>query len=183
MDIDEPGHDGLTAVERVVARDEIRQLVYRYAQAIDRRDIEGLADLFGPDVDFGEAGRGPAGARAVFDTSLREIGVAVLLVGNHIIDFDDRDHARGEVWCRGYIDDHEAGFIEQMIQYRDRYALVDGSWRFDGRRHLLWYGTTTSSNPLHQPDADWPRHQVGRGSVPYRETTWARFWGDAEGVD
>lgn len=177
--IDERGPDGLTAIERAVHRDEIGQLAYRYAAALDRRDVDGLAELFAPDADFGPAGRGPDGARVSFDRSLRDVGVAVLLVANHLIDFDDATHARGQVWCRGYIDDHREGFIEQMIQYRDRYVRVDDAWRFVGRRHLLWYGVATAESPLDQPDADWPTRQVGRGSVPYGDPSWQSFWGDA----
>lgn len=177
--IDERGDDGLTAVERTVHRDEIGQLVYRYAAALDRRDIDGLAELFAPEADFGAAGRGPEGARNTFEASLREIGIAVLLVGNHLIDFDDSVNARGHVWCRGYIDDHGEGFIEQMIQYRDRYVRVEDRWCFLGRRHLLWYGVATAEDPLSQADADWPDRQVGRGSVPYEDQTWQSFWGDA----
>lgn len=178
-DIDTVGEDGLTRLQRTVERDEIAQLLYRYAAAIDRRDLDELCALFAPEADFGAAGRGPAGARAVFTGTLGQIGVAVLVVGNHIIDFDDADHATGEVWCRGYIDDHREGFIEQMIRYRDRYRRVDGSWRFVGRRHQLWYGVATAESPLDQPDADWPSHQVGKGSLPYQETAWRQFWGDA----
>ncbi|MDH4168882.1 MAG: nuclear transport factor 2 family protein [Acidimicrobiia bacterium] len=179
VEIEVEGPDGLSPLGRVVARDEIRQLAYRYAAAIDRRAIEELASLFAPDADFGESGTGPAGAAALFGQSLREVGMAVLLVGNHLIDFDDPTHAHGQVWCRGYIDDHRDGFIEQMIQYRDRYVVVDGQWRFTGRRHLLWYGVATAESPLTQPDADWPRRQVGRGSLPYREPSWGAFWDDA----
>ena len=178
-DIDAVGDDGLSPLQRTVYRDEIRQLVYRYASAIDRRDIDLLATLFSPDADFGDAGAGPDGAHEMFASSLRDIGVAVLLVGNHVIDFDDPQHARGEVWCRGVIDDKREGFIEQMIQYRDRYERVDGRWRFRGRRHLLWYGVATAEDPLHQRDAEWPTRQVGRGSVPYTDPTWISFWGDA----
>ncbi|MDH3705279.1 MAG: nuclear transport factor 2 family protein [Acidimicrobiia bacterium] len=177
--IDAQGDDGLSAIERAVHRDEIGQLVYRYAAAIDRRDLDELAGLFAPDADFGAAGRGPHGARVMFGAALREIGMAVLLVANHLIDFDDPTHARGQVWCRGYIDDNREGFIEQMIQYRDHYVRVDDRWRFGGRRHLLWYGVATAEDPLGQPDADWPARQVGRGSVPFHEATWQAFWGDA----
>ncbi|MDH5239095.1 MAG: nuclear transport factor 2 family protein, partial [Acidimicrobiia bacterium] len=65
VEIEVEGPDGLSPLGRVVARDEIRQLAYRYAAAIDRRAIEELASLFAPDADFGESGTGPAGAAAL----------------------------------------------------------------------------------------------------------------------
>ncbi len=52
------GPDEPTALERLTARDEIRQLVYRYALAIDSRDIDLLVSLFVPDVRVGREGRG-----------------------------------------------------------------------------------------------------------------------------
>ena len=48
--------DGMTPVERCVARDEIRQLAYRYALAVDSRDIDLLVSLFVPDVKVGRLG-------------------------------------------------------------------------------------------------------------------------------
>ena len=48
----------MTALERVVARDEIRQLACRYALAIDSRDIDSLVSLFVPDVRVGRHASG-----------------------------------------------------------------------------------------------------------------------------
>ena len=53
MDIHETGADGLSAVERLVGRDEIRQLAVRYAWAVDSRDLDTLVSLFVPDVQIG----------------------------------------------------------------------------------------------------------------------------------
>ena len=76
--------DEMTAVERVVARDEIRQLAFAYADAVDRRDLDLLASLYRPDARFGQYGEGASGARAFFADSLSQIGIAVLLVANHL---------------------------------------------------------------------------------------------------
>lgn len=40
------------AVEMLLARDEIRQLPYHYAAAIESHDIDAMADLFSPHARF-----------------------------------------------------------------------------------------------------------------------------------
>jgi len=166
----------MTPLERVVARDEIRQLAYRYADAVDRRDVDLMVSLFAPDASFGGYGTGPGACRRLSEESLAQVGVAVLMVANHIIEFDGAGQARGSVWCHAHVDDRREGFIEQLIKYDDRYALVGGRWLFASRRHLLWYGIARPPSPFDQPPADWPARQVGRGSIPYDDPAWRAFW-------
>ncbi len=163
-------------MDETVARDEIRQLAYRYADAVDRRDIDLMVSLYAPGARFGAYGTGPEACRQLSEESLSQVGVAVLMVANHLIDFDDRAHAHGSVWCHAHVDDRAEGFIEQLIKYDDRYVLAGGRWLFARRRHLLWYGVATGSSPLQQHPADWPARQVGRGSIPYDDPAWQAFW-------
>lgn len=167
--------DGMTPLERAVARDELHQLVCRYALAIDSRDLDLLVSLFVPDVRVGRDASGREALRAFFADSLGAIGVSILFVGNHLVDFESPERARGVVYCRGQIQDGER-WIEQAIQYRDLYARRDGAWLFERRDHLLWYGVETAERPLAQPPADWPRHPVGRGTLPEAWPSWAAFW-------
>lgn len=167
--------DGLSDIERVIARDEIRQLAYRYAFALDTRDIDLLVSLFVPDVRVGSGGTGHAALRAFWVESLRAIGVSILFVGNHLIDFDDPGHARGTVYCRGQIQDGET-WIEQAILYRDTYERREGRWLFVRRIHELWYGVEAAERPLAQDPANWPARHVGRGTVPDNIATWQAFW-------
>lgn len=168
----------MNAIERVVATEEIRRLVYRYADALDRRDLDQLVSLYRADARFGDHGDGPDACRAFFKESLAEIGMAVLLVANHLVDFEDADNATGTVWTHGFIDDHDEGFIQQLIKYDDRYVRIDDEWRFTRRRHFLWLGWKhDESAPLTQPAANWPDRQVGLGSIPYDDPAWQEFWG------
>lgn len=170
------GDDGLSALERAVARDEIRQLACRYALAVDSRDLDLLVSLFVPDVKVGRESSGREALRTSFDASLRAVGVSILFVGNHLIDFEDPDHASGSVYCRGQIQDGER-WIEQAIHYRDRYERRDGRWLFVRRVHRLWYGVETAERPLAQPPADWPERHAGRGTLPEEEwPSWRAFW-------
>ena len=157
---------------RAADRDEIRQLAYRYAWTLDIRDADGTADLYAPEVQEKMLAR--------FETSMSDVGVTVLFVGNHIIDFDDDDHAHGLVYCRGYIEPrdsaHPGRFVEQAILYRDSYRRCEERWRFVHRTHELWYGIETAERPLHQRAAEWPIHHDGVGTLPYAEPTWSAFW-------
>ena len=47
----------------MLARDDIRQLAYRYAAAIEAHDADAMSELFSPRARFGEFGDGPDGLR------------------------------------------------------------------------------------------------------------------------
>jgi ketosteroid isomerase-like protein len=163
------------ALARLLARDEIRELAHRYAVATDARDLDALVALFTEDVRVGREAVGREALRRDFDRQLRAIGVSILFVGNHVIDFDDADRARGIVYCIAQIQDGER-WIRQAIRYDDSYARHDGRWLFVRRRHRLWYGIEEASNPLRQAPAEWPKRHSGRGTLPESLETWQRFW-------
>jgi len=170
-------------LERLVARDCIRQLAYRYALAIDTRDLDSLVRLFVPDVKAGRYGEGREALRCSFVDSLSAIGVSILFVGNHIIDVESAESASGIVYCHGRIEDdirQDGRWIEQAIQYRDRYECRDGEWLFVRRDHRLWYGVALPDSPLDQQPAHWPKSQVGRGSVPEDCASWSAFWEEVD---
>jgi len=162
-------------IDRLLAHEEIRQLVARYAVATDSRDLDALVALFVDDVQVGRDARGREALRAFFDRSLREVGITILNVGTHLIDFDDDDHARGVVYCRGEVQIGDR-WVVQAIQYRDTYERRDGHWYFVRRKHLLWYGRGVGTSPLGLPPANWPEHHTGRGELPELDATWREFW-------
>jgi ketosteroid isomerase-like protein len=165
----------MDALARVIARDEIHQLVYRYALATDRRDLESLVNLFVEDVQVGKDRFGREALLENFQSQLREVGVTILFVGNHVIDFDDEENARGEVYCKGEVQDGDR-WIQQAILYRDRYRRCSDAWYFVRREHLLWYGQEAPSSPLRLAPAQWPKNHTGRGTLPEDWESWRRFW-------
>lgn len=175
-------------LQRLLAESEIRQLVARYAVAIDGRDLDTLVALFVDDVKVGRDRRGHAALRADFDAQLRRIGVSILFVGNHVIDFERDDRATGIVYCKAEIQDADR-WVQQSIQYRDTYSKTAAGWRFVRRRHLLFYGVEhgpeAAANPLRLEPAHWPRHHTGRGELPESLETWQSFWkrGTADAED
>jgi ketosteroid isomerase-like protein len=165
------------AVERLVAYEEIRQLVARYAVAVDSRDLDALIALFAADVQVGRDQFGRAALRDYFDRSLRAVQVTILNTGTHVIDFDDDDHARGIVYCRGEVQVGDR-WIVQAIQYRDTYERRDGHWSFTRREHLLWHAREVGTSPLGLEPATWPQDQVGTFELPRIWPTWGAFWAE-----
>ncbi len=162
---------------QLLARDQMRQLAERYALAVDCRDLDRLVVLFVPDVDCGRFGTGREALRQSFESQLRGGGPSVMLVANHVIDFDDEEHAHGIVY--GIAEAAMAeGWVRQAIQYHDRYELREGRWLFVRRKHLLWYGVVLPYNPMAQAPAEWPKRQIGRGTVPECWESWRRFQGE-----
>lgn len=162
-------------IERLLAYEEIRQLVARYAVAVDSRDLEALVALFVDDVQVGSELRGRAALKAFFDRSLRDVGITILNVGTHLIDIDDDNHARGVVYCRGEIQVGDR-WVVQAIQYRDGYVRRAGHWYFVRRQHLLWYGREVGTSPIGLPAASWPEHHTGTGELPDAWPSWRAFW-------
>ena len=94
-------------LDRLESLDEIRQLAGKYALALDMRDLDALCGLFPADVRVSRDESGRAALREWFDATLRERFTGTAHVtGNHIIEFDDQDHAHGVVYSRN---EHEHG--------------------------------------------------------------------------
>ncbi|WCB95295.1 hypothetical protein DSM104299_04038 [Baekduia alba] len=162
------------------ACEQIRQLAARYALAMDMRDFAALATLFTEDCATLGGATGRAALEAEFTTAFRTgTGgrVGFTLVGGHVIDLVDADHARGSVHCLAELGDDER-WVRQAIVYQDEYERHAGRWLFARRDHQLFYGLELDERPLAQPPADWPRGIVGRGTLPYAWPTWRAFVGE-----
>lgn len=181
--------DGATDLEARVSRlesvEEIRQLVARYALALDSRNVEALAALFVADVETHGGGHGRAALAEWFNGPVLRQGYSTTfhLIGNHVIDFDDDDdHATGALYCRP---EHEAGdlWIIMPVVYEDRYERQDGHWYFRSRRPHAFYAADVTESPLevenrfHFPDNPF----MTRPTLPERWESWRRFWAEDDG--
>ena len=150
-------------VQRLLDLEEISDLARRYALAFDRRDAAGLEALWEP------ADERVAYPAMNLQTVLQDFPLAwtgdsrtMLFVANHVVDLHGPDEATGTVYCVAQL--HQGGaFVEQSLTYEDHYVRTGSGWRFRTRRHLLWFGQERERDPLAQPEARWPRSQVGRG--------------------
>lgn len=178
MTTDVPPTTTTQQLARLWAVHEIRQLVYRYAYTFDSRDYDEYRALWAetdepaqmPVLD-GHFFRSPE-----FVEAASALGPTILFVGNHLIDFEDDDHASGKVYCLCQ-QEEDGVFIDQSILYRDRYVRQDGRWLFESREHLLFFGQARDSNPYDQAPANWPESTVGRGTLPDDFATYRRAKG------
>jgi ketosteroid isomerase-like protein len=173
----------MDALSELVARDRIRQLAYRYALAVDGKDLDGLAALFPDDVDNGRYGRGRDGVRTFYDDALRKFHCSMHLVANHVIDFDDDHHAHGVVYCRAqhHVLEPEHWF-DQALAYWDTYERSGDEWLFRRRRLKSWYrqefghpghGTERLVTPTEA------RGSMRGAQMPDAFPTFAAFWARA----
>ncbi len=163
-------------LDRLWSIEAIRQLAANYSHFVDSRDLDSLVGLFVEDVKVSRDASGRDALKQSFRKSLSEVGVTILKVTTHTIDFTDTDHAVGRVYAHG---DIQIGgrWIHQAIRYDDRYERRGDAWYFTGRRHQLFYSADVGENPLGYPPADWPQSNIGLGTLPYNQPTWQTFWG------
>ena len=156
---------------------EIQQLAYRYAIAADSKDPETMVGLFAEGADL--AGRHMTREQLVerFSNSFSNSPQSILNVGNHLVECDpeDPDKATGTVYCRceGEVDGE---WLVQQIVYFDAYVREAGQWRFQSRRHLLFYGALLGQSPVGLPPSDAMELTDGKGSMPQIWPTYAKFW-------
>src|SRR5262245_985596 len=107
----------LNAIEAELA---IKQLVARYALAVDVRDVNSLVGLFTENVDCGRWGVGRDALAQFYssDAVLRSFGRSYHQIGGHIIDLELPDVASGTVYCRA---EHEMsdGWVVVGLCYSD----------------------------------------------------------------
>jgi hypothetical protein len=163
-------------LDRLESLDAIRQLVARYCLALDMRDLDALCGLFPEDVRVSRDASGRRALKIWFDQTLREQFTGTAHVtGNHIIEFDDSDHARGLVYSRN---EHETGdeWIIMTMMYWDRYERIEGSWLFRRRLPLYWYATDLNSPPIGENKMRWPGREPYEGGYSQFWPSWQAFW-------
>jgi hypothetical protein len=169
-------------IARLESIEEIRQLVSRYAEALDRRDVEAMASLFVSDVAVGNGEVGRDAFARWLDPVLRPYRITFHLIGNHVIDLVDESHATGIVYCRP---EHEVGdeWIVMPMQYWDRYErdpADGGAWRFRSRAPKVFYAADVNADPKGVPGRyHFPGNpMITEAQLPERHESWRRFWGE-----
>lgn len=173
----------LARLDRLESIDEIRQLVARYCLALDMRDLDAMVNLFPEDVQVSKAQSGRAELRRWFDETLRvQFTGTAHVTGNHIIEFDDPDHALGLVYSRN---EHETGpeWVVMTMMYWDRYERIDGRWYFRRRLPLYWYATDLNKPPIGDKKMRWPGREPYDGGWGDFWPSWKEFWANSSGID
>jgi hypothetical protein len=163
-------------VDRALAYEEIRQLAYRYSVSCDSRDIETLVGLWADGAHFGGVPFTKAEIADMFSNMLAAVPLMILNVGNHVIDFDDADHAHGTVYARCEIEWDAHTWAVQQVVYLDQYVRQEGKWYFLTREHLLYYGSDLLQRPIGLPPTGVPENGLGKGSMPQPWPTYRAFF-------
>jgi hypothetical protein len=167
-------------VDRLESIAAIGQLASRYALALDSRNMDDMVALFVENVRVGRDKAGRAALKEWYTEVMRAFGVSVHFVGNHIIDFDDADHASGIVYCHDELQSTSAGTWDMgKLQYWDTYVRVDGEWCFLRRRFYRWYLADALERPSPGAGMGSDRDSLTTNLLPDAYPTWAAFWDTA----
>jgi hypothetical protein len=159
-------------IARLESRAEIQELIVRYTLLIDDHDFDALGRLFTEDARFGS----PGGAHVGRDTIVAnyrargaQYPISLHVARGLVLEFDDADHARGQV----------PGFSEQAseeytvitaFRYDDVYRREDGQWRFAARDVRTLYAMThaeLAAGGLGQElRKRWPHREPSRAELP-----------------
>lgn len=129
-----------SALQRLLDKDAIRDLVLLYSRAIDRQDIALLRDLYTPDATdtHGDSFDGPADGYCRFiEGAFPHMPYSGHHVCNHLIAVEG-DAGSGEVYALAYhlIPGRDGSRQEDFmaVRYIDNYRRCDdGRWRFSKR--------------------------------------------------
>lgn len=128
------------ALQQLIDREAIRDLVLLYSRAIDRKDVELLRDLYTEDAtdSHGDSFDGPAEGYCDFiEQSLPYMPYSGHHVCNHMVNVEG-DEGNGEVYALAYhVIPGKDGSREEdfmAVRYIDNYRrCADGKWRFSKR--------------------------------------------------
>ena len=167
-------------IDRLESLEEIRQLVSKYSLSLDMRDLDAHVNLFAEDIRVSQDATGRAHLKKWLDDTLRlQFTGTSHHVGNHIIEFDDPDHAHGVLYSKN---EHETPcesgdewVIMQML-YWDNYERIDGHWYFRRRLPCYWYATDLNKPPIGEQKMRWPDRDAYDGAFHDLFPSWEKFW-------
>ena len=180
--------DLLQRIDRLESLDEIRQLPAKYSLSLDMRDMDAHVNLFAPDIRVSRDKVGRSHLKRWLDDTLRlQFTGTSHHIGNHIIEFDDPDHAHGVVYSKN---EHETPcadgstewIIMQMI-YWDNYERIDGRWYFRRRLPCYWYATDINKPPVGDNKMRWPDREAYEGAYHELWPSWQEFWSNPPATD
>jgi ketosteroid isomerase-like protein len=149
----------MPAKDDAATRQELRSLAERYAQGVDRRDVDTFVDLFHDDAailihDPSESTE-PRELRGIEHLAkipevIKRYPKTFHLLGQSTYEIDDGE-ATGEVYCIAHHltpDVHGGTNYVMYIRYEDTYrADTDGTWKFAQRRLRVDWTETRAANP------------------------------------
>jgi hypothetical protein len=157
----------------------IQDLVWRYAFALDSKNVALVAGLFSARSRFGRWGDGPDGAAAYYENVWQRFGASIHSITNILLTPVDRAHLRGIVYCRSERDFPSTGWELQQMVYFDDYVLEGDAWRFFTRTPRFWY--RDSAGVRHDSTEIEGENPKAGPQLPQAWNTWGEFWERAGG--
>lgn len=166
-------------LRRLEDRAEIEELLARYANACDDRDMPALADCFSVDFEFDAVAGHVIGRDAAMDYYHERLGMYGLTFHvPHTLVLEELgdDSARGIVTSHAEMEMEHELFVT-AFRYHDHYVREDGRWRFRVRGVRAFYAM-----PLHELDGPldsfrlrWPGTEPKAAALPEPLPTWDDF--------
>lgn len=174
----------LARLDRLESLDEIRQLAAKYSLSLDMRDMDAHVNLFAPDIRVSREASGRAHLKKWLDDTLRlQFTGTSHHIGNHIIEFDDADHAHGVVYSKNEHEtpcaDGSSEWVIMQMLYWDNYERIEGRWYFRRRLPCYWYATDINKPPVGDNKMRWPDREPYEGAYHELWPSWADFWVNA----
>lgn len=128
-----------SAVARLIAKDDIRNVLTHYCRAVDRKDGELLRDVYWEDAyDDHILYTGGVDGLVEHAISFTKDMPTHHFIGNILIELDDADHAFVETYYHAYhlVPDAEADVSRDLVllgRYLDSFERRDGKWKIARR--------------------------------------------------
>lgn len=157
-------------MDRMAARAEITECLYRYARGVDRHDREILLSAYHPDarhVRGSFSGDPAAYAEWLFERLTRLAIAHQHCVLNSLVDFDDDTSAHAETYFL-IVTLTKAGAVEHSVgRYIDRFECRNGAWRIAARTAI---GIIRSEAPhiTEGPDISTDQGRWDRSDLSYQ---------------
>jgi len=138
---------GFTMAQRAEIEGTCRQLMMRYAASLDLNDIDGLVDVFAPELVWERPGMAPMHSHAEIRTFFSHLWAQRHAQNRHwfdvhmlttcSIEVESDELARGSTWCVMYsapdADGQRPAVMperpELIVLYRDVFGPAAGGWR------------------------------------------------------
>jgi hypothetical protein len=174
----------LARIDRLESLDEIRQLAAKYSLSLDMRDLDAHVNLFAEDIRVSREKTGRSHLKRWLDDTLRlQFTGTSHHIGNHIIEFDDPDHAHGVVYSKNEHEtpcaDGSSEWVIMQMLYWDNYQRIDGRWYFRRRLPCYWYATDLNKPPVGGSKMRWPDRESYDGAYHELWPSWQDFWANA----
>jgi hypothetical protein len=135
--------DQQTAIQALLDKQAIAELVYGYSRAVDRKDFTLLRSLYTAD-GFDDHGGLYCGSAAGYvdwlELAMANCDITTHSVHNHLVALHSAERAEGEVYVTAYhrLRDGNGGYNELIegLRYLDHYQKSNGRWQF-ARRTLI----------------------------------------------